>query len=64
MSIMTRNQSRRIIEMRDLDLNDLTMMNDVDNESLLLEMDRSISNVMDVIDMENNILLGSAFMGL
>ena len=62
MSIMTRNQSRRMIEMRDLD--DLTMMNGIDNESLLLEMDRSISNVLDVIDMENNILLGSAFMGL
>ena len=63
MSIMSRYQTRRMIDlqMQNADLFDSEC---IDDESLLAEMDRSINNVMSVIDIEDNTLLSSDFRGL
>ena len=50
-------KSNGMLNLSDFELNDMSMFSNMDNKSLLAEMNRSISTVMDVIDMENNVLL-------
>ena len=50
-------EEKSMMKISDFELSEMSVLSSIDNESLLAEMDRSISTVMDVIDMENNILL-------
>ena len=50
-------KSNDLLKMSDFELSEMSMLSGIDNESLLAEMDRNVSTVMDVIDMENNVLL-------
>ena len=50
-------KSNDLLKMSDFELSEMSMLSGIDNESLLAEMDRNVSTVMDVIDMENNVML-------
>ena len=63
MSIMSRYQTRR---MQEFQMQKAALFDEecIDEDSLLIETDRSINNVMSIIDTENYVLLSNDFHGL